>query len=123
MLGSWVRAPNGSPIKLLKSWIYGFREFFILLHNTNLPFSTEFCIFAIPYAIPDCNTKIEIRRKKGEISMKTVTLKVVFDRKHVADNTKNTGLVQVEVIYDRRQMFISTGILKASYEGCLTLLM
>ena len=45
--------------------------------------------------------------------MKTVTLKVVFDRfdrKHVADNTKNTGLVQVEVIYDRRQMFISTGI-------------
>ena len=55
--------------------------------------------------------------------MKTVTLKVVFDRKHVADNTQNTGLVQVEVIYDRRQMFISTGILKASYEGCLTLLM
>lgn len=42
--------------------------------------------------------------------MKTVTLKVVFDRKHVADNTQNTGLVQVEVIYDRRQMFISTGI-------------
>lgn len=42
--------------------------------------------------------------------MKTVTLKVVFDRKHVADNIKNTGLVQVEVIYDRRQMFISTGI-------------
>ena len=42
--------------------------------------------------------------------MKTVTLKVVFDRKHVADNTKKTGLVQVEVIYDRHQMFISTGI-------------
>ena len=42
--------------------------------------------------------------------MKTVTLKVIFDRKHVADNTRNTGLVQVEVIYDRRQMFISTGI-------------
>ena len=42
--------------------------------------------------------------------MKAVTLKVVFDRKRVADNTKNRGLVQIEVIYDRKQMFISTGI-------------
>lgn len=56
-------------------------------------------------AIPKIKNK-----KKREIFMKTVTLKVVFDRKHVADNTRNTGLVQVEVIYDRRQMFISTGI-------------
>lgn len=42
--------------------------------------------------------------------MKTVTCKVVFDRKHTADNAKNTGLIQVEVVYNRRQMFISTGI-------------
>lgn len=42
--------------------------------------------------------------------MKSVTTKVVFDRKGVADNSKKRGLVQVEVLYDRKQLFISTGI-------------
>ena len=42
--------------------------------------------------------------------MKALTTKVVFDRKNVADNTKSKGLVQIEVIYERKQLFISTGI-------------
>ena len=41
--------------------------------------------------------------------MKALTTKVVFDRKNVADNTKSKGLVQIEVIYERKQLFISTG--------------
>ena len=42
--------------------------------------------------------------------MKTVTIKVVFDRKHVSDNRSTQGLVQIEVIYNRKQMYLSTGI-------------
>ena len=32
-------------------------EFFIPVVDTNLPFSTEFRTFAVPYAILGCNTK------------------------------------------------------------------
>ena len=42
--------------------------------------------------------------------MKNITIKAVFDRKNTADNTKNRGLIQIRVIYDRKQIFLSTGI-------------
>lgn len=41
--------------------------------------------------------------------MKIPTVRVVFDRKKVATK-KNKGLIQIEVLYDRRRKFFSTGI-------------
>jgi len=42
--------------------------------------------------------------------MKTVTIKVVFDRKKVSDTKTKKGLVQVRVTVDGKQAFLSTGI-------------
>lgn len=41
--------------------------------------------------------------------MKLPTITLVFDRKHTATKTK-TGLLQIQVMYNRRRKFISTGI-------------
>lgn len=37
------------------------------------------------------------------------TTRIVFDRKRTASNSK-TGLVQIEVLYNRKRMFLSTGV-------------
>lgn len=42
--------------------------------------------------------------------MKTITIKTVFDRKKVADNKKNKGLVQIRITVDRKTYYVSTGI-------------
>ena len=41
--------------------------------------------------------------------MKYPTLKFVFDRKHLATKTKK-GLVQIEVLSERKRKWISTGV-------------
>lgn len=42
--------------------------------------------------------------------MKAVTIKVVFDRKHISDTKTKKGLVQIRVTVDGKQVFLSTGI-------------
>lgn len=43
------------------------------------------------------------------MSRKYPTTRILFDRKHAATKTK-TGLVQLEVLYERKRKFISTGV-------------
>lgn len=43
--------------------------------------------------------------------MKKITTKLVFDRKKVTDKDKNKkGLLQLQCVHNRKQMFVSTGI-------------
>ena len=42
--------------------------------------------------------------------MKNVSIEAVFDRKGVSDNSNCRGLVQVRVTYERKAMYISTGV-------------
>lgn len=66
-----------------------------------------FCTFLHPIApavIPPCDTKSRVTHMK-----KPASTRFVFDRKKTASK-KTTGLIQVEVLFQRRRKFISTGV-------------
>lgn len=72
-----------------------------------LLFPADICRFLptfAPIVIPLCDTKLQIMS-----NMKYPTTRIVFDRKHLSSKTK-VGLVQVEVLYERKRKYISTGV-------------